>query len=628
MNKTVNINLAGFFYHIDEDAYNKLQHYLKTIKRSFAGAAGEDEIIADIESRIAELFSERTQNKQQVISMNTVDEVIGIMGQPEDYIVDEDIFEDEPRKKTDHNVKSPSKKLFRDTDSNYIGGVAAGFGHYFGIDALWIRLLLILVVFLGIGTPILIYIILWIFVPEAKSTAEKLQMKGQPINISNIEKKIKEGIHEVTDTVKNVDYEKHSQGARNGIANFFDGLGNVFMTLLRIFGKVVGVILITAGITVLIMLVLGLFSIGSMNVFGLPFNNSMEMNYFVDDTGIPFWLVAIFGFFTLAIPLFFLIYLGFKILVKNFKSMSNYGKFSLLGLWILSIIMCIFFTIKQGMSYKEKASVVQTEIIPIYTQDTLNLKMVTNDVFAKSIRRDYDFDIVYDDDDTKKLFSKGIRLIIKSTKDTIAKIKIEKSAKGATHVKARDRAKAIEYNYSYADNTLALDSYFLTNPEEKFKNQKTQITLYLPEGMIFYADENTYSYHNNTSGYDDIFDNGFEEHYMEVIRNDLKCLDCKGAQFSYEEGDANNNDRVIIDGDGFNITIDGEKKVIINEEGLNIDIDDSGENFKMNIDQDGLRIKKTNGRDGTIEIKELKAGDDGIQISKEKIRDDNKKIQD
>ena len=189
MNKTVNINLSGFFYHIDEDAYLKLQNYLKAIKRSFAGSAGEDEIIADIESRIAELFSEKMKSEKQVISMTIVDQVIQIMGQPEDYMVDEDIFEDEPHTKARREKSGPSKKLFRDTDNKYIGGVASGFGHYFGIDALWIRLVLILSVFLGFGAPIFIYIILWIFVPEAVSTAEKLQMKGEPINISNIEKK-------------------------------------------------------------------------------------------------------------------------------------------------------------------------------------------------------------------------------------------------------------------------------------------------------------------------------------------------------------------------------------------------------------------------------------------------------
>ncbi len=95
MNKTVNINLAGIFFHIDEDAYGKLQRYLTAIKRSFEGMQGEDEIIADIEARISELFAERVKDGKQVIGLNELDEVIAIMGQPEDYRVDDDMFEDD-----------------------------------------------------------------------------------------------------------------------------------------------------------------------------------------------------------------------------------------------------------------------------------------------------------------------------------------------------------------------------------------------------------------------------------------------------------------------------------------------------------------------------------------------------
>src|SRR5690606_21921255 len=138
MNKTVNINLANTLFHIDDDAYNKLRRYLESIKRSFAGTKGSDEIIADIEARIAELFLEKMENERQVITHREVDQVIDVMGQPEDYMVDEDIFEDEP-KKTYAEPRPRGKKLYRDIDQKYIGGVCAGLEHYLGLDALWIR---------------------------------------------------------------------------------------------------------------------------------------------------------------------------------------------------------------------------------------------------------------------------------------------------------------------------------------------------------------------------------------------------------------------------------------------------------------------------------------------------------
>jgi len=186
MNKTVNINLAGIFFHIDEDAYIKLQRYLEAIKRSFTDSQGRSEIIADIEARIAELFSERMKHDKQVIGNKEVEEVITIMGQPEDYLVDDEIFEDQPKQQS---KSSGSKKLYRDTDNSYIGGVASGLGHYLGIDAIWVRLIWILFAIGSGGTFILIYILFWVLVPEAITTADKLTMTGEPVNISNIEKK-------------------------------------------------------------------------------------------------------------------------------------------------------------------------------------------------------------------------------------------------------------------------------------------------------------------------------------------------------------------------------------------------------------------------------------------------------
>ena len=128
MNKTVNINLAGIFFHIDEDAYQKLQRYLEAIKRSFRDPHGRNEIIADIEARISELFNERVENDKQVVSMKELDEVIAIMGQPEDYMVDEEIFNDEPESQYRSKRSNDSRKLFRDTENAYIGGVSSGLG--------------------------------------------------------------------------------------------------------------------------------------------------------------------------------------------------------------------------------------------------------------------------------------------------------------------------------------------------------------------------------------------------------------------------------------------------------------------------------------------------------------------
>ena len=200
MNKTININLGGIFFHIDEIAYQKMKRYLDAIRRSLSDdPQGRDEIIADIESRISELLSERIKDARQVISESDINEIIDIMGQPEDYMVDEELFTDDSGK--NYRRKTTYKKLFRDGEDKFLGGVSSGIAHYFNVDVIWIRIAWLIAAF-GFGFGFLGYIVLWILLPEATTTAEKLQMEGEPVNISNIEKKIRAEFEEVSERVK------------------------------------------------------------------------------------------------------------------------------------------------------------------------------------------------------------------------------------------------------------------------------------------------------------------------------------------------------------------------------------------------------------------------------------------
>ena len=187
MNKTINMNLGGLIFHIDENAYALLKNYLEAVSNSLnEDVEGKTEIIADIEARISELLSEKTAQKQQAIQESDIDEVILVMGQPEDYSDAPQDANDESSAKTATNAV---KKLYRDGDNRFLGGVASGIGHYVKVDAIWFRFAF-LVAALGGGFGIPIYILLWVLVPEAKTSIEKLEMEGAPVNIDNIEKTI------------------------------------------------------------------------------------------------------------------------------------------------------------------------------------------------------------------------------------------------------------------------------------------------------------------------------------------------------------------------------------------------------------------------------------------------------
>jgi len=525
MNKTVNINLAGIFFHIDEDAYAKLQRYLTAIKRSFEGVTGEDEIIADIEARISELFSDKIQDARQVISTKELDEVIAVMGQPEDYMVDDDIFEDAPTAKKQKRTPSSGsgKKLFRDTENAYIGGVSSGLGHYFGIDSLWIRLAWVALVLIGFGSPILIYILLWILMPEAASTADKLSMTGKAVNIDNIQEKVKEGFENVADAVKNVDYDKFGNQAKKGAQGFFQTLGTIIMFFLKVLAKIFGVLFMITGAAVVISLFVGLFTAGTFDLFYGDFGNYGD---FIHTAGLPLWLVSLLTFFAVGIPFFFLFYLGLKILAGNLKSMPLAGKLSLLGLWLLSVIGLGVLGIREATEHSFTGKVTTQETLAVAANDTLTLRMKGSDLLPGELRRSNNFLMEYDANGERVYMRRNVRLIVRSTTEDSAYLKIQKETNGRNFSAAKEEASRIDYNFEVVDNTLYLDGFFTTEESSRFKSQEVQVILYLPEGITLYADDNTYTYHRNDSRFRDLLDNGNEEKYLLLQRGKLVCEDC------------------------------------------------------------------------------------------------------
>ncbi len=562
MNKTVNINLAGIFFHIDEDAYAKLQHYLDAIKRSFTNTQGKDEIIADIEARIAELFNEKKKEDRQVIGIKEVEEVIAIMGQPEDYMVDEEIFEDEPvYTKT---TKSSGKQLFRDTEHSYVGGVSSGLGHYLSIDFIWVRLLWILLTIFSSGAFILIYIALWIFVPEAKTTADKLAMRGEEVTISNIEKKIREGFDNVTGKVKDVDYQKYGNQARNGANSAATAIGDIITFILKVFVKLIGIVLIILAGSVLISLFVGLFTVGTFGIIDAPWSSYVEMAV----SGAPLWLLWLLGFLIVGIPFFFLFVLGLKILVGRLRSIGTPAKLVLLGLWILALVGATVIGIQQATHRAFDGEQVVSETLPISANDTLYLGMQSDSNYSSSIYRSTDFKIKYNDNDEKVLYSSDVRLIVKATKDSLAKVEVVKSAEGKDYKEAKERAQNIDYNTSFSGNELLLNSFFTSPAEFKYRDQEVKVTLYLPEGTTLFADNNTSTFHRNTDYWGDILISGDEEKFLKITEDEAICEDCP-----VEEWESDSEDEWNEEGD-FNARINsGEEEVNIqiNSRGVTVD---------------------------------------------------------
>ena len=582
MNKTININLGGLFFHIDETAYQKLNKYLNAIRKSLSDdPQGRDEIIKDIELRISELLSAKIVDERQVVSETDIDAIIEVMGQPEDYNVDEELFT-EPS----HSQKrrKASKKLYRDIDDKFLGGVASGTAHYVGIEPIWSRIFWLIMAF-GFGFGFLAYPLLWILLPKAESTSEKLEMEGERVNIDNIERKIREefdslsvkvkdGAGELSDKIKegtDVVKKKYGNKSKSGFQELLDTVGSILITLLKVFAKFIGVLIIITSALTLLALIIGLFSVGSLEFLGFG-GDFLNYPSEIFHATLPYWLIVLFVFIAVAIPFVLLFMLGLKILSNNTKSFSKVTSLTLLALWIISILGLIFSGLDISSKYKYRGLDTNTQDIELIANDTLNISMVTNDDFidTKNSRRNRNLKNV-NDNGIEKIYSTNVDFDIRKSDSDIAYIKIRKAAQGRNYSDANANAEKLEYQFNLSNSNLKLNGYFLNNFKNAFFGQEVDVILYLPEGATIYLDKSTRNYLDDVANKQNIYDKRMIDHYYMMGKNQLDCIDCK-------------TDKVIdVDSDNLNLKID--------EDGVDLKINTDEGDVKVKIDENGIVIK-------------------------------------
>ncbi|HEU0135719.1 MAG TPA: PspC domain-containing protein [Flavobacterium sp.] len=578
MNKTVNINLGGMFFHIDEDAFQKLTRYFDAIKRSLTNSSGQDEIIKDIEMRIAEIITEKHASDKQVINLKEVDEVIAIMGQPEDYRLEDENAAGSSNTTYAYTNTTKRKKLYRDTEKGMIGGVATGLGHYFGIDSIWIKILFLILVPAS-GTGLIAYIILWIITPAAVTTAEKLEMTGEPVNISNIERKVREEFENVSDRIKNANYDQMGRNVKTGFERSAGNIGDALLTVFKAFAKVLGAMIVVFAAVTLGSLVIGLFTLGSTSFVDMPWHDYADaVNY----TDAPLWVVGILGFLAIGIPFFFLFILGLKLLVTNLKSMGSIVKYTLLALWLIAIAILITLGVKQATEIAFDGKVVEKAALPLQPTDTLFIKFRYNDYYAKDIDNRHDYLFTQDANNNELIYSNDVEIHILRTDEKVPFVQIEKQAEGKSLSEAKKRAENIKYAYTIQGNQLILDNYLLTGKANKYRNQQVQIFLYLPEGTIFKADSSVQDYDSSD---DSFFNLHFSGDYIYKVQKDkVLCIDCPAEENEYNdiEVDAVNDSvttTVTIDEQGIQIK---EGETTTDKEFKGLKIDDKGIIIKTN----------------------------------------------
>ena len=478
MKKTFTINISGTVFHIDDDAYERLNNYILQINRHFGNDADAKEIVQDIESRISELFQERVKDGCEVITIAQVEEIIKIMGMPEAF-ADSNAVEEEVKTKIS---RSHGRKLYRDPDDRVLGGVCSGLGAFFNIDPIIIRLIFV-ALFFGGGSGLFFYLILWIVVPKAANTAQRLEMKGEEVNINNISKTIKEEIQDVKENYQNFRASKSYIRSRERLDDAGNIVVSVLRAILKIFVVIFGIILVSIGIIAIIALITSLF-ISSEFIGISPFSNQMlhYFDLFVSSETLSWFMVGL-GL-TIGIPLIMLAYLGTK-LIFNFKSNNPAFGMSSLGLWVIGIIILISASVRGVSDYKSASTTTKQESVTTKS-DTLYLKLGI-DEFNDYLDSNFDFDgLRIASVNGKQFIINEPRLDIEKSETNDFSIVIKSKARGRDLDKAQTNARDINYKFTQQDSLLTFQPWFMLPDKSIWHKQEIDIVLKVPENKTIY----------------------------------------------------------------------------------------------------------------------------------------------
>ena len=485
MKKTIRINIKGFIFQVDEDAYQLLHGYLNKLKRHFTDGPEGEEIVSDLELRIAELLQQKLVYKKEVITIDDAKDVISVLGDPEDFDATTVTGEEEETIPKTGSGRRKSHRLYRDPDNAIMGGVSAGLGSYFNTDPIIFRVLFV-VLSLGYGIVALIYIILWIVLPAARTTAQKLEMRGEPVTIDNIERAVKSEYDNVRKNFKNYSNSETGDRVRDFLGKVVHVLGILVMALAKILVFVVGIALILGGFAMAISaagffffqkpIISNIFDDAYFNVQGL-------IDTFVPSSD-PTLLLLTVGL-VLGIPILAIMYAGIKILFR-FKSNDKLVGLGAFVLWFLAVLYVSSIAMIEGRSYSMGVDEDIENELNISAGDTLFIDIgpqSLSDIKKDHLYIEMDEFGIYFGGQEDRIYGKTI-IDVGRTHGNKARLIIQKEARGIDSRDANSKLNALSFDYQISGNRLIIPPCYIIEDENEWRAQNVEIDLDVPENTI------------------------------------------------------------------------------------------------------------------------------------------------
>lgn len=533
MKKTVNINLGGLAFIIDENAFEILFQYLEALKRKFSNEAERKEILNDIEARIAEMFNEKLDGRKEVISVDEVQAVIAQLGKPED-IAGEEPAAEQAQQATSSTTyttetRKTRKRLYRDPDDARVGGVIAGLCHYFGIDdPTWARLAVILLCFISLGTVSLIYLLLLIVIPKAQTSAEKLEMKGEPVNISTIEKEIKDAASRAEDSLNNM---------RSNSGSVLSRVGNIIITIIVFFLKLAAAFVALIGFVILFALIAGVLGISVAGNALL----TQAPTLFVDSAS----SLTLFNaglLLMIGAPVIAIIYSALRAVLGT-RARAPWLKWALTAAFWMGAIMIAIPGYKTAMEFRTQATN-KEQMYLMQPAQTLAVELTDSagNTFSEE-EDDNDINIGFggvvingdnlEDAQHIKIDRPELQLM-PSVNDSFY-VELIRTSRGRNKADVNANLNSVVYKVSQQDSLLKLPAYLLLDKTKKWRGQSMKVRIAVPEGKkITFAGNIDFwaAVVKDDNSYDDTY---FANTTWTTENGKVKCLNCENTVDDDEE---------------------------------------------------------------------------------------------
>ncbi|HEY0977520.1 MAG TPA: PspC domain-containing protein [Flavobacteriales bacterium] len=487
MKKTFTANISGTVFHIEEDAYDQLHRYLANIRAKFSGSTGSDEILSDIEARVAELFTERLQGRQ-VVTIADVEHVQQTMGQPEDFASDESTGNTTgagAQSNWTAGAGTGRKRLFRDPEDQWVGGVLSGISAYFNLDPLWLRIAFVIIIVLGWGSPVAIYLVLWIMVPKADTPADRLRMRGEPVTVDNLKKAFDHGAEKFTAGAQRMSEEARDMGRRwkeNDLTGEAQrNVGRHVRTAASALGRVIGAVFLVLGVLLAFGLIMGNF--GRTNLLlddRLMLNGNLGWGQLSDAWFISpelatwAWLGVV---VLVLVPIIGLIAAGIRLLFD--VAIPRWFGWVLSPLWILSIFLLVMIGLRHANEFRYTERVTDDIAIPVPADGVLHIAAGKDPLFGNDRERYSDnWELIEINDGTVTWGS--TELDVKESPDSLFHLRIIRKASGSGVKQALNRARSIAFEHSVQDNLLTLSPLYSNPSEDKLRGQSVLCIVQVP----------------------------------------------------------------------------------------------------------------------------------------------------